>query len=299
MRRTAASRRAQSAWAFLWSATRRIIRVLADAVFPRRCAACRHHWSAGSQSAPGPAAVAAGGRDRLSACFQEGSPRFLCPDCAAAFEPVAAPLCERCGVMFISRVGGSHLCGDCMQEAPHFRRARAAGLYSGALMALVHQLKYRACLALVDPLACLLREAYDRHWEPSEIDLVLPIPLHARRLHRRGFNQAQLLADAWVRVDRGAGPWGVPVPKARHILRRTRATRPQTGLGKAERRRNMRGAFTVVDSRAVAARRILLVDDVYTTGATANEAARVLKRYGAIEVDVLTVARTMPHNRWR
>lgn len=295
MQRTARSSRAAKVPAFWLAGIRQVGRVLADAVFPCRCAACRQYWSAGSRQAPGSAARRAEIRERSGACFMEGDRPFLCPDCLAAFEPVAAPLCLRCGVMFVSRIGESHLCGDCMRARPHFRQARAAGVYSGALMALVHQVKYRACLALVDPLARLLQEAFQRHWHPADIDLVLPIPLHGGRLRKRGFNQAQLLVDAWARADRSGGPCGMRFPKVRHILRRRRATRPQTGLGKAERRRNMRGAFSVVDERAVAERRILLVDDVYTTGATVNEAARVLKRYGAQAVDVLTVARTMPY----
>ena len=201
--------------------------------------------------------------------------------------------------MFVSREGEDHLCGDCLQQAPHFRQARAAGIYSGGLMALVHQLKYRGCLALIDPLALLLQEAFVRHWQPADIDLVLPVPLHAARLRRRGFNQVQLLTDAWACHQRTAKCCGPRFPKARRIIVRSRATPPQTGLGKAERRRSIRGAFAVVESRAVAGRRILLVDDVYTTGATANEAARTLKRSGADWVDILTVARTMPRYGWR
>lgn len=196
--------------------------------------------------------------------------------------------------MFVSREGEDHLCGGCLQDKPHFHRARAAGVYSGGLMALVHQLKYRGCLALVPPLSMLLRDTFGRHWEPHDIDLVLPIPLHAGRLRRRGFNQAQLLVDAWARAERQAGRGGPRFAKARRVFVRSRATSPQTGLGKAERRRNIKGAFRVVAARAVHGRRLLLVDDVYTTGATANEAARILIQGGAARVDILTVARTMP-----
>jgi ComF family protein len=124
--------------------------------------------------------------------------------------------------------------------------------------------------------------------------MVLPIPLHDRRLRQRGFNQAQMLVDAWAAVEDQENPNGLRFAKARQIIIRSKATPPQTGLGKVARRRNIRGAFTVVNRNAVKGQRILLVDDVYTTGATAAEAARVLRGSGADCVDVITVARTMP-----
>jgi ComF family protein len=198
--------------------------------------------------------------------------------------------------MFQSRFGEDHLCSDCMRHPGNFGRARAVGVYHGALMALVHQLKYRAGLALVGPLGQLLQEAFRRHWQPEEVDMVLPIPLHYRRLRQRGFNQAQMLVDAWANAERKENRDWYRFPKARKIIVRSRSTAPQTGLGKPERRRNIRHAFTVVDREAVQGRRILLVDDVYTTGATAEEVAHELKRNGADAVDVLTVARTMPHS---
>jgi ComF family protein len=127
--------------------------------------------------------------------------------------------------------------------------------------------------------------------------MVLPIPLHLRRWRQRGFNQAQMLVDAWAKSGGGTDRNRPQFPKARRTFVRSKPTPPQTGLGKRARRQNIRGAFTVVDPGAVKGSHILLVDDVYTTGATANEAARVLKRNGAACVDILTVARTMPHGR--
>ena len=273
-------------------------RAVAEAVFPQKCRACKSYWSSVPQ------APAIGDRhpaildesDGLSDIFKAVAIPFLCPDCIASFEAVTSPLCGRCGVMFQSRVGEDHLCGDCMRRPGKFRRARAAGVYNGALMALIHQLKYRACLALVDPLGRLLQEAFHHHWLPEEVDMVLPIPLHNRRLRQRGFNQAQMLVNAWANAAQEGNRDRHRFPKAREILVRSRPTTPQTGLGKLERRRNIRRAFTVVDRDAVQGRRVLLVDDVYTTGATAEEAARALKRNGADYVDVLTVARTMPHS---
>jgi ComF family protein len=272
-------------------------RIAVEAVFPRKCRACGRYWSAGITP------FAGSGRDPAgddvdggpTALFQRVAGPFICPDCRTGFEPMASPLCLRCGVMFVSRSGGDHLCGDCLQHRGQFRRARSAGAYDGALMALVHHLKYRACLVLGDPLGRLLRQTFHRYWPPDEIDWVVPVPLHPRRLRQRGFNQAQILVQAWAHRDSG-NPGGLRFTSARDIMLRAKPTVPQTGLGKAERRQNIRGAFKVLDRDRVEGRRILLVDDVFTTGATADEAARELLKNGADAVDVLTVARTMPRS---
>lgn len=222
---------------------------------------------------------------------------YLCDPCIRSFEPVTSPLCSRCGVMFQSRLGDDHLCGACMQRAAAYGRARAVGVYADGLMALVHHLKYKACLTLGHALGRLLQEGFAQHWPSQAVDMVLPIPLHDARWRQRGFNQAQMMVDAWARCAAPEGGARRRFPKARHVLVRSKATLPQTGLGKPARRRNIRGAFSVVAPGAVAGSHILLVDDVYTTGATADEAARALKRSGAAQVDVLTVARTMPSIR--
>lgn len=272
--------------------------MVVEAVFPQRCRACGSFWSSepifSAVGEPHPAA--SDQDDGLADVFKTVALPFLCPDCIASFEAVTSPLCGRCGVMFQSRVGEDHLCSDCIRHQGKFRRARAVGVYNGALMALIHQLKYRAGLALVGPIGQLLQEAFRRHWQPEEIDMVLPIPLHNRRLRQRGFNQAQMLVDAWGNAVRKEHRDWHRFPKVRKIIVRFRPTAPQTGLAKAERRRNIRHAFKVVDRDAVQGRHILLVDDVYTTGSTAEEVAHELKRNGADTVDVLTVARTMPHS---
>ena len=170
--------------------------------------------------------------------------------------------------------------------------ARAVGLYEGGLMALVHQLKYRGRLALVPSMARMLSDTYQRYWRIAPVDLVLPIPLHSRRLRRRGFNQADLLLRAWQASTGGEAGLSKP-ERCDQSLVRTRATRPQTGLNRRERRRNIRGAFRVVARNQIQKKRLLLVDDVFTTGATVEEAARVLIAAGARSVDVLTFARTL------
>jgi len=279
----------------LWvGALRYAGKVVSEAVFPPRCRACGIHLTAagraetdlwGGESPAG-----------LSDVFHKIARPYLCLACIGSFEPLASPLCTRCGKVFASRVGEDHLCSRCIRHPSAYRRARSAGVYSGGLLALIQHLKYRACLALGQPLAGLLQAVFHRHWSADEVDMVLPIPLHIHRWRERGFNQAQMLTNAWEASAGRANRDRDRFPRARHILVRCKPTRPQTGLGKQARRRNIRGAFSVIEPQAVKDARILLVDDVYTTGATADEAARVLKRAGAACVDVLTVARTMPHS---
>jgi ComF family protein len=133
-------------------------------------------------------------------------------------------------------------------------------------------------------LACLVSR---RCPHPPEYDLLIPVPLHAARLRWRGFNQSLLLArelaSAW---QMSANPF---------VLRRCRSTPPQVGLDERARRRNVRGAFEVADRASVKGRAVLLVDDVFTTGATVNECAVTLRRAGARYVDVLVLARVLPH----
>ena len=205
----------------------------------------------------------------------------VCQACEAKVERVASPLCPCCGRLFPNRDGDDHLCGPCQTEPPPFSRARAAALYdedgpSGQaikrfkynrrqdmLPVMHHWLKQSLCLELV-----------------KEADLIAPVPLHPSRLRQRGFNQALLLAQAFPEV-----------PLERELLVRQRHTPPQAGLNPRERRDNVKGAFAVPRPDLVKGKRILLIDDVFTTGATVRECARVLRRAGAREVDVLTVAR--------
>jgi len=216
-----------------------------------------------------------------------------CPACMSRFRPISSPLCSRCGILFTSREGADHLCGDCISAPGHFARARAAGVYDGPLMAMVHSLKYKENTTLARPLSSLLYVAFQRFWKSESIDLVLPVPLHRKRMRRRGFNQAWLLIRDWP--DRFQKTYGKAcgIEVQNEYLFRHRPTAPQTGLGKHHRQHNILNAFSVTPAAGITGKRILLVDDVFTTGATVNECARVLLAAGARQVDVLTLARTM------
>lgn len=196
-----------------------------------------------------------------------------------------SPLCTVCGLPFAG-VGPDHLCLGCRSRLPKFRRARARAAVdrhaSSPLIEVLARFKYARDISLAPVLSALLVESLPL--APAH-DLIVPIPLHPERLRWRGFNQAVPLARALG----GAG--GCPVDP--FALMRSRPTAPQVGLGASDRRRNVRGAFTVRHPSRVRGRTILLVDDVMTTGATAHECARVLTRAGARAVDVVVLARAL------
>jgi ComF family protein len=203
----------------------------------------------------------------------------VCPECDGELDWVASPLCPCCGKVFSSREGPDHLCGDCQTEPPPFQRARAAVLYHGPAIKAITRFKYGAHMDCLPVLQSWLQTPPCRDLVATA-DLLVPVPLHPKRLKDRGFNQALLLA--------GAFPETV---LSREALVRLVNTRPQVGLNPKQRRANVSKAFTVLQPHAVKGKNILLLDDLFTTGATVRECARALKRAGARRVEVLTVAR--------
>jgi ComF family protein len=188
-------------------------------------------------------------------------------------------------MVFKSREGGDHLCGRCLDRPDAFRRARATGIYEKNLRSAIHALKFKGKVNLAVPLGALLYDTFRHYWNAGDIDVVAPVPLHRNRFRRRGFNQAYLLVRRW----RLPGETIV----VRDLLLRTRATAPQTGLDRRQRRINIKNAFSVNRPDQSVGKRVLLVDDVLTTGATVNACAKALIRDGARRVDVLTLARAL------
>ena len=206
----------------------------------------------------------------------------VCPKCLAAPEPLAAEyMCAACRAPFTSPwpLDEHGLCGLCRRGAHGFDAAYSYGFYEGTLRELIHLFKYGKVHTLAAPLGRLLALAYPRD---QRFDVIVPVPMHWRRRWDRGFNQAELLAEVLGKRI------GVPVCRA---ARRRRATPPQAGLTGARRRENVTRAFSVRKAEAVQGRRVLLVDDVLTTGATVSACALALKRAGAKHVAVITVAR--------
>ena len=199
----------------------------------------------------------------------------------ARFTP---PLCDRCGDPLASwrdlHAGTAHagICRPCIERRSAVARSRAIGPYDGSLRAILHAFKYDGCRSLSHRLGDCLRQCADDLLTGA--DVVVPVPLHRSRWRARGFNQAAELA----------GRLGAPVLD---VLKRTRATPSQTGLSAAARRDNVRNAFTLRRGLDAAGLRIVLVDDVSTTGATIEACARVLRDGGAVEVSAATAARVV------
>ena len=269
---------------------RSFFNITLDTIFPAKCLVCSRLFEparirSSTNAAAGIADTFAQSHQLLAA--------YCCPDCVRSFTAIASPICSCCGIMFKSRQGRNHLCGDCITQPKEFRMARAAVAYDPQLMAVVHRFKYTQKIQLAGPLGGLLRDAFVRYWDPQEIDLILPVPLHAKKFRKRGFNQSYLLIRSWKSESVPMAGNGFDIPVNTAVLIRNTATLSQTGLGRRQRLKNIKGAFAVRMPEKVIAKKVLLVDDVYTTGATANECARVLLKAGAERVDVLTVARAM------
>jgi ComF family protein len=233
-------------------------RALVQTVLPPTCLACRK-----------PAGTSGG----------------LCPQCWQGAGFIERPYCERLGTPFAYDSGGPLISPSAFSDPPAFDRARAAMRFSDVARDLVHLLKYGDRLDLVKPFASWMSRAGDELLRDA--DALVPVPLHWTRLFQRRFNQSAELARAISRQK--------TVPVIDDVLTRIRATPPQVGLARDERAKNMHGAFSIEKSlrREIKGKRIVLVDDVLTTGATANACARILRRAGASRVDVLTLARVV------
>ena len=228
----------------------------------------------------------------------------MCEECLAQIHPVGGKLCVVCGervhaAYALPGSDGVIRCPVCSRIAPPFARAVAYGSYEGGLRELIHLLKYGGVRPAANVLGRMLAEviaALEPEFSPAGISgfadptiAVIPVPLHKTKRRERGFNQAELIARAALKLN--------PVPDrlllCTDVLQRQRETDSQIGLTAHQRRANLRGAFSVTRAEKIKGREALLVDDVLTTGTTAAECARVLLRAGAARVWVATVARTL------
>jgi ComF family protein len=214
----------------------------------------------------------------------------VCDDCLDRAEPIPEPRCEICGAPLESSVSNESRCVRCIAHRPAFRRARALARYRssaedepGTLPALLRRHKYGLDQAAGRALAEFIDGQFPL--DAGDYDIVVPIPLHRRRLWWRGFNQAALLAAEVAHRT------GLPLDAASVV--RSRFTPPQTARDHDDRRRNVARAFAVRRPASIRGRRVLLIDDVMTTGATADECARAIIAAGAISVDVFTLARVL------
>ena len=210
------------------------------------------------------------------ACVSCGEPgKLLCDDCFSKLPPVGAHYCSKCG----KPLKEGRLCRLCNASDFSFECSRAPYLYDGPAAAMIKKLKYNGCLSLVPILSDLLKEYWDGlDWK---IDLVIPVPLSEQRRAQRGFNQSELIGKAF---SAKAGLTCLP-----RALMKCRHTSTQVGLNREERRENLKGAFAAEDI-LVRGKRVLLLDDVMTTGSTFAECSAVLLNAGARSVNCLSVA---------
>ena len=273
-------------------------RALKEAILPSRCLICRSFFQPAvykNYNLP----VKIFNDESILACnkksaFHKLMLPFLCSACFTSFVPVESPFCCICGTIFKSRIGDDHVCGECITFPKKFRMARAVGVYEGTLMKTIQCLKYKGKIQLARPLGMLLFFAFIKYWNnKNRIDLIVPVPLHIKRFRKRGFNQAYLLIKEWFSC---ADAFNIKLPYSkieRNALIKNKQTEPQTGLDRKQRLANIKNAFSIGNSSKIIGKTILLIDDVYTTGATADECTKVLLNEGAKLVDILTLARSI------
>ncbi len=238
-------------------------------LFPDRCLGCATYIKTPTD-------------DPLGVCF--------CPMCLGQALPVFDhPFCPGCGRCFES--GPDHLCGACLETPMAMQSVRAAFMYQDVIQEAVGLLKYNSKLCLARPFERHLFQAFTTHFDMNAFHLILPIPLHGSKAKQRGFNQSYLLVRNFPRLYRNLydrpAPWRIDI----NGLTRVRATVSQTGLDHKARRKNLAQAFACPKPALVKGKNILLVDDVFTTGATCDAAAQTLIKSGAAGVSALVLAR--------
>jgi ComF family protein len=225
---------------------------------------------------------------RCAVCDADLDPRAVDPLCSGHRREIVlteGPFCDRCGKRMFAPAGDGLLCADCRETRRYFDRGFSATVYNDVMRALVHRFKYDMREYLAVSFARWMGEFMRSQVDVATLDAIVPVPLHWRRFHYRGFNQAVALARPLARQ--------FSLPLISRVLRRTRHTVPQVQLQPEEREKNIRGAFHVRRPTRIEGLRLLLVDDVFTTGATLNECARVLKDAGAAAVTAFTLTRPL------
>lgn len=214
-------------------------------------------------------------------CEEDVTEDVLCHGCMEKFsmQRINGSQCDVCAIPFAAASPVQHTCGACLLEPPPYIEARSAFLYGGAALDAVHAFKYNGKTALGPSLGALTARAASFS---SACDVVVPVPLHIKRLRHRGFNQSLLLGRVVAKH--------LKINADASNLKRIRHTEPQINLKHAERAKNISGAFEATRPHELKGKRVLLVDDVFTTGATIRECSKVLKKAGA-DVYVVTLAR--------
>lgn len=208
-------------------------------------------------------------------------PIHICKECIASLPIITGPVCSTCGIPF-KGAGSSHVCGRCITSPPPYKAARAAMLYEAGCRDMIHSLKYNGKTPVRRPLALLTAKLLADFVASCAPDFIVPVPLHVSRLRTRGFNQSILLGEVL------SSEWGVPL--LRQGLIRNKPTIPQVELSREQRLSNLRGVFEAKEIQIFAGKKIIMIDDVFTTGSTLSESAKAILDAGASEVFAATVA---------
>jgi len=260
------------------SALKNTIRIFEQLLYPLKCLKCGVYIDPDTVEPR-----------TMEACF--------CDHCMGlGFYPIDTPFCIKCGVQFhqITAAGSdeNHMCEACLKAPLKLDRVRAAVAYKGIVKDAIPLFKYHSKLSLAKVFERLLFQTFLRYYSTSRIDLILPVPLHRKKLMERGFNQAYLMIRNFIniyqKIYQHPPQWDIDITS----LARVKKTEPQTGFDIEQRKKNLKKAFQVVNKKAIENKNILLIDDVFTTGATGNEAAMELLKNGAKKVEALVLART-------
>lgn len=213
---------------------------------------------------------------------ESGAP--LCENCLDSIEEISGPICIQCGLPIpgLSPLTPAGTCGRCLADPPKYKRARYGVYYQGTVRDALLRFKFAGALHTASALSLILTEAFRRHFESGDFDLIVPVPIHRTRLIHRGFNQ---VVELGKRLSRDTG-----IALDRASFQKVKDTVPQVGLTRAARVKNLRGSFGVRRPDRIRGRNILLVDDVTTTGSTIAEASKTIMRAGASRVDVLVLS---------
>jgi len=209
---------------------------------------------------------------------------YVCRSCRSKIKYIEPPFCEQCGKPYEGYITTSFICSDCRSSKIYFSQARSVAVYDDVIKKAIHLYKYKSALWIEPILAEMLIESIKTDSDWSERDAIIPVPLHFVKRNERGFNQSERLS---TRISKATG-----IPLNTKLLKRVKYTETQTTLDRSRRSENVKNAFDVKDKSGwLKGKKLILIDDVLTTGATVNECERVLRKAGAIDVAVWTVAR--------